>query len=156
MIRISTEGPASLDEVLAYRHPGVLRRYAKDYHASPIEAEEVFREMLKMLYLCSLAPTDGPEVSGFAVSTEIEKLDWMWHTFLLFTRDYAEFCERHFGSFIDHLPSEADDDDSRDGATVDHDGLRSRIERNLTMVYDVLGEATLTAWYDQCRYAAPT
>ncbi len=109
------ERPTSLDQVLAYRHPGVLRRYCREHDASPREAEDIFREMLKMLYVCYWAATDEAEDFGFAVSTEIEKLDWMWHTFLMYTRDYADFCERHFGFFLHHFPT---DDDAADAAEV--------------------------------------
>lgn len=107
-----------------------------------------------MLYVCSLTSRDDSEDAGFAVSTEIEKIDWMWHTFLLFTRDYADFCGRYFGSFVDHLPTD-EDDEGGVGARVDEDALRSRMERQFAMVYDVPGEGTPTAWYDDCRYAAP-
>jgi len=69
----------------------------------------------------------------------------MWHTFLLFTRDYATFCETHFGAFLHHVPDEA----------VEEGALRERISRQFGLVYDLLGEATLTAWYDECRYALP-
>lgn len=138
---------ATLDEILAYQHPGTVRRYCKEHLATPQEAEVVFREMLKFLYLSARAAGEG---GGCAITTEIEKLDWMWHTFLLFTRDYAEFCDRHFGVFIDHLPVE----DDAAGAVADEAGLRAVVEQQFAMVYDVLGEETLVAWYDECRFAA--
>lgn len=31
-------------------------------------------------------------------------VDEFWHQFILYTRDYAEFCEKHFGRFIHHDP----------------------------------------------------
>lgn len=30
--------------------------------------------------------------------------DDLWHTFILFTKDYREFCEKSFGKIIDHEP----------------------------------------------------
>jgi hypothetical protein len=30
----------------------------------------------------------------------------MWHTFLLFTKDYKNFCEDNLGMFINHEPFE--------------------------------------------------
>ncbi len=47
MTGISTRQPAPLDELLTYQYPGVFRRYAKDHGASPPEAEELFRELLR-------------------------------------------------------------------------------------------------------------
>jgi hypothetical protein len=152
MVAIATNRQPSLSEILAYRHPGVLRRYIKEHQATPEEAEDVFREMLKFLYVSHRAGTDGPEGFGFVVSTDIEKIDWMWHSFLLFTMDYADFCERHYGSFLHHVPSEAEDEHD---TLADEGSLRARLERQFALVYDVLGEETLTAWYDLCRYGAP-
>jgi hypothetical protein len=32
-------------------------------------------------------------------------VDDLWHEFILYTRDYAEFCTRAFGSFLHHTPA---------------------------------------------------
>jgi hypothetical protein len=46
-----TNPPISLHEVLAYCHPGGPCRCAKERDASPHKAGEIFREILKYLYL---------------------------------------------------------------------------------------------------------
>ena len=145
----ATTQPVALADVLAYHHPGVIRRYAKDYGASPEEATELFDEALKWLYLCYRSATDLPEGTGCTLGQDIAKIDDMWHTFLLFTRDYAVFCQHYFGVFLHHLPT---DDEERQ--VVDEDALRQRVEQQYALIYDVLGEETLTAWHDDCRYAA--
>jgi len=145
----ATIQPVSLAEVLAYRHPGVIRRYAKEHGASPEEAAELFQETLKWLYLCYRSATDLPEGTGCTMLPDIMKLDGMWHTFLLFTRDYADFCEHYFGFFLHHVPTEEEERQPVDEAT-----LRQQLEQQYALVYDVLGEETLTAWHDDCRYAA--
>jgi len=150
MTATTTSPPASLDEVLAYSHPGVIRRYAKEHGATPQEAAELFRETLKWLYLCGRA-ADAPDAPALAVHPEIEKIDWMWHTFLLFTRDYAEFCERYLGTFIHHQPN---DEEGEGTVPFDAAAERDALERQYAFVYDVLGEDTLTAWYGDCRYGA--
>jgi hypothetical protein len=140
--------PARLEDVLAYRHPGVVRRYLKEHGGSREEAEEVFRETLKWLYLCHRTAAVPAEGLACAITPDLEKIDRMWHTFLLFTRDYAEFCDRHLGMFIHHLP------ESEDAAEAEgEEAARSRLARQFGLVYDVLGEETLDAWYDECRYA---
>ena len=35
-----------------------------------------------------------------------ELVDIGWHTFILYTREYAEFCDRVAGHFIHHLPND--------------------------------------------------
>jgi hypothetical protein len=136
--------------VLAFRHPGVIRRYCKDHGASPAEAEEVFQEMLKWLYLGSHCPFDNGATAGCVMTPEIMKLDWMWHAFLLFTADYAAFCDRYFGSFLHHVPEDEPDE------PASLDAVREQLERQYGLVYDVLGEQTLLVWYEECRYAAET
>jgi len=149
MTVLTMNEPVSLEEVLRYRHRGVVRRYAKEHQATLAEAEELFREMLKWLYLCGRGATDGPEGLMLVVHPEIEKIDWMWHTFLLFTRDYAEFCDRYFGVFLHHMPNEEEDE------TPPAEGdVRAALETQYAFVYDVLGPQTLTAWYDERRYAS--
>jgi hypothetical protein len=139
MTPATTYEPVSLDEV---------RRYAREHQATPEEAAELFRETLKWLYLCGRAATDGPEGLVLVVHPEIEKIDEMWHTFLLFTRDYAEFCDRYFGLFLHHVPGEDGDE-----APPEEGPVRAALEAQYAFVYEVLGPQTLTAWYDDCRYA---
>jgi hypothetical protein len=33
-----------------------------------------------------------------------ERVDEGWHNFILFTKDYADFCQSNFGHFIHHTP----------------------------------------------------
>jgi hypothetical protein len=139
----------SLDNVLAF-HPGVVARYCREHNASAAEGQEVFREMLKWLYLGYRSTTDQPESFACSMFPEIEKIDWMWHTFLLFTRDYAAFCDRYFGFFLHHVPNE---DEEEAPAPLDEDTLRERLQEQYAFVYDVLGTGTLLAWYDEGRYA---
>jgi hypothetical protein len=96
-----TAAPASLDDVLASRHAGVVRRYLKEHGGTLAEAEELFGEMLKWLYLCDRAAEEG---FALAMTPDLKRIDWMWPAFVLFTRAYAEFCHCHSGS---------DDADSR-------------------------------------------
>lgn len=34
-----------------------------------------------------------------------EKVDALWHQFILFTREYHDFCIEHLGSFLHHEPA---------------------------------------------------
>jgi hypothetical protein len=138
--------PASLADVLDYRHPGVVRRYAREQHVTPEQAEEAFRETLKWLYLCARGIKED---FACAMTADIGWLDEMWHTFVLFTIDYADFCERYFGFFLHHVPNEAEDN----APVPDETALRERLERQYGLVYDVLGEPTLRAWHEEGRYA---
>lgn len=49
-------------------------------------------------------------LAACAVSSEplapSEPVDIGWHTFILYTHDYAEFCKKVAGSFIHHVPND--------------------------------------------------
>jgi hypothetical protein len=151
VIPASSTRPVSLEDVLRYRHPAVVQRYATEQHASPAEAEDVFHAMLKWLYLCYRSMIASPEAVGCAMTVEIAKIDDMWHTFILFTRDYAEFCDRYFGVFVHHTPTPEE--------TVEPErrpqDFRRLLEGQLGLIYDVLGEDTLVSWYESGRFAKP-
>jgi len=38
------------------------------------------------------------------------QVDDFWHSFLLFTMPYQRWCDRHFGEFIHHFPSDEPDE----------------------------------------------
>jgi hypothetical protein len=79
-------------------------------------------------------------LAASAVATQAlgpsDLVDIGWHTFILHTRDYAQFCDRVAGQFIHHVPDDGvgpDDDQHRvplaravdairqAGYVVDHD-----------------------------------
>jgi len=135
----------SLEQLLEFRHDGVIERYCQEYGASRAEAEEVFGEMLKWLYLAYRSKADNRTDVVCAIFPEVEKIDWMWHTFILFTWDYTQFCEAFFGFYLHHSPT-------MDGDVPTKEVVEERVTKLFEFIYDVLGEATLLAWYDDCRY----
>jgi hypothetical protein len=138
----------TLAQVLGYQKPGVVRRYAKEHGVSPAEAEELFREMLKWLYLCYRGSIDGVPC---AMYPEIAAIDEMWHTFLMFTHDYAQFCRHYFGFFLHHVPNE----DEEEMTYADPASVQAQLEAQYMFTFDVLGEETLRVWFEEERYAAP-
>lgn len=84
-----------IHEIMAYRHDNVLSRYIRDYGATRENAALCFEALKQFLIVCAV---------GEGGKTSSQPVDDMWHTFLLFTRDYREFCLEHFGRFIDHRP----------------------------------------------------
>lgn len=90
--------PEVLERILAFRSLGVSMRIAKELGIPIEEAEELFMETLKYLYVCRQARKVKIPVSPSLV------LDEGWHTFILFTKEYARFCEECVGEFIHHVP----------------------------------------------------
>jgi hypothetical protein len=92
------------DEVIrrAMRFPlePVLRRYMKYYGVSEEEAREHEVEMKRYLVVCALS--EGTKF--YAVQPPIDNF---WHTFIIFTQLYTEFCNTIAGRYIHHTPAEA-------------------------------------------------
>lgn len=83
------------DEFLAYRNDLVIGRFMKTQKVSRQEADMVFTELMKFLYVCAHVPASSPP-SGI--------VDEMWHTFIMFTWDYYQFCVEYVGRFLHHQP----------------------------------------------------
>lgn len=82
----------------------VLERYIQDYSVSLKTAKLHERELKKFLTL-SACSSNGYGMAG--------PVDNYWHTFLLFTREYSEFCKSiGSGKFLHHIPIS---DDKRRG-----------------------------------------
>ncbi len=62
------------------------------------EAEAIMDAALGFLKLCANHPENR-----FAPS---EKVDIGWHTFLMYTREYHEFCRDLGGNYIHHVPND--------------------------------------------------
>ncbi len=67
-------------------------------------AEVALREVIRFLDLCAAA---GRPL------TPSPRVDDAWHEFVLCTREYADFCQQHFGRFVHHDPGGTDEDNRR-------------------------------------------
>ena len=86
----------SFEEIAEYKHSGVVERLERTTTLSKAQAEELFEDTKKFVYLCAKHPE---------VSIPTQALDEGWHNFILFTKDYADFCERFLGRFVHHSPT---------------------------------------------------
>lgn len=80
---------------LSYENENVIEKFCSEYSVDKELAKEYFIEVKKFLYLCSSSN------ETLAPSAEIDKI---WHTFILFTKDYRQYCMHFLGKFIDHVP----------------------------------------------------
>ncbi|WP_136624766.1 glycine-rich domain-containing protein [Mycobacterium pseudokansasii] len=86
-------------QALAFDAPYVIERLLKDGVADTHTlADEVFSEVKKYLVLCELTP-------GAAIGMYSGLVDAAWHTFILFTPQYTSYSQRHFGRYLDHVPT---------------------------------------------------
>jgi hypothetical protein len=96
----------ALCEVMAYHNERVIGSFLKSFELSENEARDIFEQVKCMLWLGNEMDFDGFTEQGkaFSIDRSLLILDEMWHTFILCTKDYKEFCEEFFGHFIHHYP----------------------------------------------------
>ena len=85
-----------LGAVLAYQHDPLLDRLQKKLCVSEDRARQIFEDTKRFLFIC------GTCHGKWSPTRDIDE---GWHNFILFTKDYMEFCERFFGRFIHHVPN---------------------------------------------------
>lgn len=76
----------------------LVTRIVKDEHMERAFAERIMDQALGFLRLTAVDPTTSYSPSPL--------VDIGWHTFILYTREYASFCHRVAGHFIHHAPSD--------------------------------------------------
>jgi len=96
-MELATSLPRSFSDVMAYQNERVLRRYELDHDVNRNEARRRFEGLKQFLLVCAITP-------GYKVTSDA--IDSMWHTFLMFTKDYRAFCVDYLGRFINHEPFE--------------------------------------------------
>ena len=143
----------ALDEVLAYRNDEVVQRFAADHAVTRADAEEIFLETKRWLWLCAsqMSSAEDGVGEGIPLLSEARAIDLMWHTFLLFSKDYAKFCQMHFGFFVHHQPrtqveKEAWERQVRENPTEALRERREMLRRGYEEVCQRLGAATLRKW----------
>lgn len=116
LVTVTTLGAVETSRVLAYKGlvneqlwERLVNRLVKDEDMERILAERVMNEALGFLQLCALEPDSAHSPS--------ETVDPGWHTFLVYTRDYAAFCDRIAGRFIHHNPTDIPGVDYSGGIT---------------------------------------
>lgn len=137
----------TLENILSYQHPAVVRRFQKEYPEKAAQAETLFRDLL-IFFWCSMKHQEDkrmyPENDDFnfifIMDEEMRYIDFMWHVFLLYTKDYMHFCDQYFGEYLHHLPD-----------IVPMLGDKLNPEVNLTKflnyVFDNLGEEVVRRWF---------
>ncbi len=114
---MKTSASAAVDEALASKRlipeklwDRVVGRLMKDDHFSKEKAELILDGTLSFLKMSRAYPDHQ-----FAPS---KLIDQGWHTFLLYTRGYQEFCLRLGTSFIHHEPNDGEAIDLKKGGVL--------------------------------------
>ncbi|GAA3070652.1 glycine-rich domain-containing protein [Streptosporangium carneum] len=82
--------------------PGLFDRLVSRIRVDHPELGEVAEPIMEqaLAFLATCAANPGADLGPS------EQVDVGWHTFILYTRDYAAFCQRTAGRFIHHTPDD--------------------------------------------------
>jgi hypothetical protein len=124
-------------DALAYEAPFLTEKLLKARIAPTSgEAEALFLEAKKYLVLAQSDDTKIWQMHSLRV-------DEAWHQFILFTAQYADFCERFFGRYIHHSPSNAPKAEKAKATPVaSFAEFRARYE-------ELFGSSLPDVWYDE-------
>lgn len=86
-----------LAKIAAYPFVQVREKVLKEGRVPEAFVDEAIDEFRKFLALIGLGHSGMGMISP--------PVDEIWHTFILFMRDYADFCNEVFGRFIHHQPT---------------------------------------------------
>ena len=128
-----------LNTVITFKNINIINRFSKENPNISIEnCQKIFTETLKWLWLCNESYYDNVEKIFLFIYDDSLIIDKMWHNFILFTKEYQNFCLENFGRFIQHSPNN-DEDENTD---FDRD-----LSNMYSYIYDKLGEDTLNLWF---------
>lgn len=124
-------------EALAYEAPFLIEKLLKERIVETAEEGELlFTEVKKFLILVNVDSSKVWDMYSLRV-------DEAWHQFILFTRQYIEFCQRFFGRYIPHSPSNSPESEpiNPDESTAFED-FQCRYQ-------ELFGEILPDVWYDE-------
>ena len=128
MIVLTSPCDSKLAGVLDYQHQALTQRLQRKLDLSDAEANQLFFDTKLFLFICG-TNTDRGYVPPKAI-------DNGWHEFLLYTEDYANFCNRYFGRFLHHRPFQPE-------APIN---IREGALKTLAKARDILGDDLSDNW----------
>ena len=96
---VSSATLAKLELIGGWDLSFVVERIRNKKLLAESKIEDAIFEFRRMMALCALTEV------GFKVPCD--EVDEVWHTFLLFSKEYDEFCSKAVGKFVHHVPPES-------------------------------------------------
>ncbi len=132
-----------------YMHEETILRFTDMFDVTMDEAKDIFHEMKNLFKLMDIC---GGEEYIFT-HEPLWIIDEMWHTFILFSKDYREFCETYFNGMIDHnITIRKDKLNIIDGLENKDpeitETVSNAVRRLYELIYEHLGKETLVKWID--------
>jgi hypothetical protein len=128
-------------DILKYENNNVIEAFTNKFFIDESEAKEIFQQLLLWISYCKDERTKGYQ----SIDDATLIIDEMWHTFILFTSSYMDFCDKYLGRYFHHQPSTKQDLATQRLRTLEEVRKYKREQYNL--VYEILGRDTVIKWY---------
>ncbi len=143
-----------LADLLKYKNPEVVARFCQDNGCDKSFGNKVFQDLLRFFFLNSqIAHYSKLKSMGKSIGREIPTqikildsmliIDEMWHTFILYTKEYELFSKKYFDTYIHHEPKPTLRTRGKGIRLID---ASHEVELFLTFIWDELGESVLDRW----------
>jgi hypothetical protein len=87
-----------IDGIVGWQSRQIVDRYARTFGRTDDESQACFEAWKQFMAVSA--------VRGGGNSVPSGPIDEMWHTALVFTSTYREFCDEYVGRFVDHNPQD--------------------------------------------------
>lgn len=145
-----------LEEYLQIENEVLVRKFMQQYKIKYEDALQIHEDLLRWLWLCGVKLQEK-SMNGSVdflpfIDTPIHIIDKMWHTFILFTQEYKNFCMKHFGLFIHHVPTTYIQKENIAKAAKTNpqkfeEELLIKKRLQYSYIYEMFGRETLDRWY---------
>ncbi|MEK7631595.1 MAG: hypothetical protein AAB445_01840 [Patescibacteria group bacterium] len=95
-MQMTTTQPQLQQVALTFPMGDIVARYVKENPTVASEAALHEKELKKYLFLCAKYPGQGWPM--------VTTLDELWHTFIIFTKEYHSFCQQLGVQYLHHQP----------------------------------------------------
>ncbi|WP_253589336.1 hypothetical protein [Burkholderia multivorans] len=152
-----SNSPSNLDstafrlpmKLIEYKNNSVVRKFRDKWSVSDQAASDIFEETKKFLFLADYAQK---HCVNFEIDESVLIIDEMWHTFILFTKEYSSFCDTFFGRILHHTPfcrahliAKVRDLSSRGISLSEY--KRARLQQQIDIIHETFGIDTVRKWY---------
>ena len=117
------------------------------------EANFIFEDLLRWLWLCrthQIKQNNWLQKKSVSLTlyTPMNIIDEMWHSFIICTQDYQDFCHQYLGAFIHHSPNVNELDPALPKASFNED---PELKHMLHLVLTHFGKETMQRWFVDYR-----
>ena len=138
-----------LEEALKFKCSKSIHAFHYAYDVSLEESAIIFEDMIRFLWLSRNYKDLNLDDSVHSIDPAIIVIDEMWHTFILHTKEYIDFCVKYFGGYLHHEPNPKDKSSKKiyQLNEVELNELEASRRIKYSCIFDLFGEDVFRRWY---------